>query len=165
MTVGTTARGNPAPTPRTDPVLGRVADAVGLRVQGRREAARTMLLEIWDEIGTDGDPLHRCSAAHALAGVQDDPAAELEWHLRALLAADQVSSLHVNRAAYAAVELYPSLHLNLADVYLRLGRPEGSRTHLHLGRSALVPLPDGAAGRVLADGLDRVEARLSRGAR
>ena len=142
-----------------DPVLGRITDGVGMRVRGRRGEARRLLLEVWDEIGPGGNPLHRCSAAHALAGVQDDASVELEWHLRALLAADQVSEM--GEATARPAELYPSLHLALADVHHRLGRDERARLHLDLGRAALSLLTDDVAARItLGDALDRLEDKF-----
>jgi hypothetical protein len=57
----------------TDLTLIRIGEAVQLSHQGEQEAARVLFAEIWKEIGgDDGDPLHRCTLAHAMADVQDD---------------------------------------------------------------------------------------------
>jgi hypothetical protein len=70
-------------------MLVRIGEAVQLSHQGEREAARLLFAEIWDEIGGEqGDPLHRCTLAHAMADVQDDVREELLWDQRALEAAD-----------------------------------------------------------------------------
>ncbi|MEW2442956.1 hypothetical protein [Micromonospora marina] len=84
---------------------------------GRREDARDLFTRIWDEIGGEqGDPLHVCVLAHAMADVQDDVRQELVWDRRALAAADLLTDEQVARAGVPmpAAGLYPSLHLNLA---------------------------------------------------
>lgn len=64
----------------TDPTIIRIREAVQLSHQSEREAARLMFAEIWDEIGGEqGDPLHRCTLAHAMDDVQDDVRQELLW--------------------------------------------------------------------------------------
>ena len=51
---------------------------MALSQAGERDAARRVLEALWEDIGgEDGDPLHRCAVAHAMADVQDDPADEL----------------------------------------------------------------------------------------
>ena len=67
----------------------------------------------------DGDPLHRCTVARFMADTQDDPEAELDWDLRALQAA--------GHAAPAARGLFPSLHLNLAADYCKVGENRMAR--------------------------------------
>lgn len=72
----------------TDPTLLRIGQVVQLNFQGERGAARLQFAEIWDEIGGDqGNPLHVCTLAHAMADVRDDVRQELLWDLRALAAA------------------------------------------------------------------------------
>lgn len=62
----------------TDPTIVRIGEAVQLGHQGERESARLLFAEIWDEIGGEqGDPLHRCTLAHAMADMQDDVRQEL----------------------------------------------------------------------------------------
>lgn len=69
----------------TDPTLIRIGEAVQLNHQGERKAARLEFATIWDEIGGEqGDPLHVCTLAHAMADAHDDVREELLWDLRAL---------------------------------------------------------------------------------
>ncbi len=56
---------------------------------------------------------------------------------------------------------YPSLHLNLGDVYRRLGDLELARAHLRLGHGALGALGDDGYARMVKGGLDRLADRLS----
>ncbi len=56
---------------------------------------------------------------------------------------------------------YPSLHLNLGDVYHRLGDLELARAHLRLGQAALGALGDDGYGQMVRSGLDRLADRLS----
>lgn len=55
----------------------------------------------------------------------------------------------------------PSLHLNLADVYLRLGEHGSAREHADAGRAALVHITDDGYRAMIHDALERVEQRLS----
>ncbi|WP_241563029.1 hypothetical protein [Streptomyces sp. E1N211] len=110
-----------------DALLTRIGQVVMLHHAGDREEARRRLLGLWAEIGEDGDPLHRCTLAHYLADTQDDPGDELAWDLRALTAAEEAGGTPAYDGAPAVRGLYPSLQLNLAADYLRLGRPDAAR--------------------------------------
>lgn len=145
--------------------MERAAEALAAGQRGDRAGARSIFEELWVDIGGDhGDPFHRCALAHWMADVQDDPNDELEWDLRALDAAGSVTDARVAEAGMPgpASALYPSLHLNLADVYLRLDDQERSRSHLELGRSTIGSLPDDGYAAMIREGLDRVEQRLGR---
>ncbi|WP_246555689.1 hypothetical protein, partial [Streptomyces virginiae] len=135
-----------------DAVMTRIGQAVILLHAGDREEARNRLGEIWQEIGEEGDSLHRCTLAHYMADAQDDPADELAWDLRALTAADALRDgpgtgddgpgngrppLREPRPAMRV--FYPSLHLSLATDYLKLQRPGGAP-------GPLAPAPAGPAG-------------------
>ena len=146
-----------------DPVLVRTAEAAALGRQGHRAEAREVFTGIWADLGPDGDPLHRVAVAHAAADVQDDPHEELAWDLRALEAADGVSD---ERAAAAGVAspvaaFYPSLHLNLAEAYRKVGDLDAARRHLDLGRGAAAALPEDDYGAMIRGGLDALESRLA----
>ncbi|MFJ4541549.1 hypothetical protein ACIP39_37115 [Streptomyces tibetensis] len=144
-----------------DAVLTRIGQVVMLHHAGDREEARHRFLGLWAEIGEHGDPLHRCTLAHYLADTQDDPADELAWDLRALTAAEEAREEALAVTAVAA--LYPSLHLNLADDYVRLGRGDAARTHLRWAREAATALThDGYAEGVWA-AIGRLESRLGEG--
>lgn len=54
--------------------------------------------------------------------------------------------------------LCPSLHLNLSDVYRRLGRTDPARDHVDKGRAAREEVDDGEAGywKMIRQALDRV---------
>ncbi len=145
-----------------DAVLTRIGQVVMLHHAGDREEARHRLLALWAELGEDGDPLHRCTLAHYLADTQDDPADELAWDLRALTAAEELTGdrLPWHEGAAAVRALYPSLHLNLAADYVRLGRPEAARTHLRRARSAAGVLRDDSYGDGVWAEISRLEVRL-----
>jgi hypothetical protein len=146
-----------------DPTMARIGQGVELHHhRGRRTAARDLFAEIWDEIGGEqGDPLHVCVLAHAMADVQDDARQELLWDQRALAAADLLTEDRVARAGVAlpVAGLYPSLHLNLSDCYRKLGDLDRARAHLELARAGIGALGDDEYGRLIKGGLDRL-ARL-----
>jgi hypothetical protein len=145
-----------------EPMLVRIQEAAALDDQ---DDARDELAEIWDELGPSGDPLHRCALAHAMADLQDDPSDELKWDLRALDAAGLISDERAREAGMVAtvVSFQPSLHLNIAEAYRKLGEPWDARDHLDLGLAAVDALPDDGYGRMIRAGLERLAARLEAG--
>jgi hypothetical protein len=150
---------SPAPA---DETMARIGAALARAQQGDREAARRDLTALWDELGPDGDALHRCTLAHHLADLQEDLREELTWDERALAAASAVTD---DRAAAAGATgpvaaFYPSLHLNLAEDHRRLGDPAAARRHLELGRAAAGALPDDGYGTMIRGGLDALAGRL-----
>ena len=154
-----------------DPVMSTVGQAIGLGRSGDRGRARELLGRAWEQVGADGDPMHRVGIAHSMADVQDDLEEELRWDLRALAAADQLTDLRVAEAGIAApvAGFYPSLHLNLGEVYRRLGRFTDAWKHLHSGLDATRALgwtaepADGYQAQVI-DALQRLGERLARAA-
>lgn len=151
-----------AATPTLDPTMARIAEGMALGRRGERAGARRLFAEVWADIGQDGDPLHRCALAHAMADVQDDVREELRWDERALAAADVLTD---ERAAEGGVAggvagFYPSLHLNLAECHRKLGDLDRARAHLARGRATLGALPDDGYGRLIRGGYDRLAGRL-----
>lgn len=130
--------------------------------RGERELARHVLQQAWNDLSPDGDPLHRCAAAHTMADVQDDPRDELTWDLRALAAAAQISDEHVAEAGVDGPVLgfYPSLHLNLADVYRRLGESSFALDHIRLGLAALEHLAPNPYLAEIRRSLERIGREL-----
>ncbi|MGX6746315.1 hypothetical protein ACM562_02740 [Streptomyces xantholiticus] len=145
-----------------DIVMTRIGQAMMLLHGGDREEARNRFALLWTEIGEDGDALHRCTLAHCMADVQDDPADELAWDLRALSAADGLSQERLVRhdRALAVRALYPSLHLNLAADYVKLRRPEDARVHLDRARASTDALGDDGYGNGVRAAIDRLERTL-----
>ncbi|MET9826912.1 MULTISPECIES: hypothetical protein [Streptomyces] len=146
-----------------DAVPTRIGQVVMLHHAGDREEARHRFLGLWAEIGEHGDPLHRCTLAHYLADTQDDPEEELAWDLRALSAAEELTEDRLadrHAATPAARALYPSLHLNLAADYDRLGDTEAARLHLRRARGAAESLAPGRYGEGVRASIDRLEMRL-----
>jgi hypothetical protein len=145
-----------------DEFMRRIGEGIGLSQRGERDGARALFLRIWDELRDEGDALHRCALAHHLADVQDDPREELAWDLRALTAADSVTEERARQAGVAGSVrgFYPSLHLNLGDVYRRLGDRKRAREHLERGRAAAGVLDDDGYGKMIKGGLERLAERL-----
>lgn len=143
--------------------MARIAQGIGMRERGERAEAATLFAALWDEIGADrGDPLHRCAVAHSMADAQPDVHDELRWDLRALEAADALTDERVASGGIAgpAAGFYPSLHLNLADCYRRLGDVRRAREHLQNGRATVELLGNDGYGRMIRGGLDRVADQL-----
>lgn len=146
-----------------DAVLTRIGQVAMLHHAGDREEARHRFLGLWAEIGEHGDALHRCTLAHYLADTQDDPEEELAWDLRALSAAEELTEdLLADRHAGtpAARALSPSLHLNVAAGYDRLGHREAARLHLRRARAAAESLAPGRYREGVRASIRRLELRL-----
>lgn len=145
-----------------DAMMTRIGQAAMLHHAGDREEARTRFLELWVEIGEGGDALHRCTLAHYMADTQDDPADELVWDLRALAAAEELTDGRIaeHHGSLAVRALYPSLHLNLAADYVKLGRSEAARTHLRRARGATGALAEDSYGDGVRAAIGRLELRI-----
>jgi hypothetical protein len=145
-----------------DDVMTRIGQVAILHHAGDREEARHRFLDLWTEIGEDGDPLHRCTLAHYMADTQDDPCDELAWDLKALTAAEELTDdrLAEHEGALAVRALYPSLHLNLAADYVKLGRGEAARAHLRRARGACDALGDDPYSDGVRAAISRLELRL-----
>ncbi|MET8089235.1 tetratricopeptide repeat protein [Micromonospora sp. NPDC005220] len=149
----------------TDETLTRINQGVQLNHhQGQREAARDLFAQIWDEIGGErGDPLHVCVLAHSMADVQDDVHQELVWDERALAAADLLTEDRVAQAGVpmSVAGLYPSLHLNLAECYRKLGDLDRARECLQRAQAGIGALGDDEYGQLIKGGLDRLVQQLA----
>jgi tetratricopeptide (TPR) repeat protein len=143
-------------------MMVRIGEGIELSQRGERDAARRVFAQAWDEIGPDGDALHRCALAHHMADVCDDVREALTWDLRALEAADSVTDERALQAGVAGPVrgFYPSLHLNLGDAYRKLGDYDRANEHLERGRAAVGYLGDDGYGQLVKAGLDRLADRL-----
>ncbi|MGW2490007.1 hypothetical protein ACWCV9_22695 [Streptomyces sp. NPDC001606] len=142
-----------------DALLTRIGQVVMLHHGGDREEARSRFLDLWAEVGEHGAPLHRCTLAHYLADTQDDPADELAWDLRALSAAEELADGR-GGDPLTVRGFFPSLHLNLAADYAKLGRTEAARSHLRRARSAAGTLTDDGYGAGVRAAIRRLAVRL-----
>ena len=145
----------------TDPILVGVGDAIAL-TNREPERAREKLDALSSTVGDEGDALHRCAIAHARADVCESPEDELVWDLRALAAGVVLDDARLERAGMAAsVEgLLSSLHLNLADVYRRLGDVAKAREHVAAGNAAIASLAGDGYSEMVKTALSRITFSL-----
>ncbi|MEU1588103.1 hypothetical protein [Micromonospora sp. NPDC005710] len=131
-----------------DPTMTRIIEAVQLGQSGAPARARELLTALWDELGPDGDALHRCALAHHLADLQDTTEAELGWDERALAAVADLTDARAQEylPSLQVQAFLPSLYLNLADCHRRLGNVRPAREHLARAREHLTRLPDDPYG-------------------
>nr|WP_280483869.1 hypothetical protein [Nocardia farcinica] len=136
-----------------------IIDAVERGRAGDRDAARTALTDLWCTLGPHGDPLHRCTLAHHLADLQPDAAQALVWNVRALDAADCLTDerAQAHHPGLTVAGFYPSLHLNLADDYRRLGAFDAAVRELAAARTRLSELGDDTYGAMIRTALAEVE--------
>ncbi|MEU5656810.1 hypothetical protein ABZ802_14460 [Streptomyces sp. NPDC047737] len=147
----------------SDPTMEAIGRAVAEGHAGDPVVARRKLLDLWSSIGVTGDPLHRCSLAHHLADLYEDPAQALAWDVRALDAADAVTEQRVqeHQAGLHIAGFYPSLHLNLADNYRRLGSFEAATEHIEEARATACALPQDPYGDLLRRAVQEVAEAIA----
>lgn len=149
-----------------DEMTTRIGQVVILMYGGDREEARNRFAALWEELGEDGSALHRCTLAHYMADTQDDPEDELAWDLRALRAADGIGREPAapgsvcGEGAGSVRGLYPSLHLNLAADYHKLGEAQLARGHLGRARESSGALGDDAYGDGVRAAIARLDLRI-----
>lgn len=149
-------------TPEPDPIMARIGHGIELSQQGKRDDAKRVFTRVWEDIGEAGDPFHRCALAHSMADVQDGPTEELVWDLRALKAADLVTDARAEQGGVCGLAgFFPSLHLNLGEVYRKLGNLQAARQHLELGQAAAGALGADGYGAMIRRGLDALALRLA----
>ncbi len=146
------------PQEAADPVPAEIARAQQLALGGDRPGAVVAFDRVWRQLGPGSDPLHRIRLAHYLADVQDSPAEELDWDLRALAVADSVPR---DAPAWAAIRgLYASLQVNVAADYEELGRREESGDHLAQAQAAERDLPADGYGSLVRSEIEALRRRL-----
>jgi hypothetical protein len=153
-----------APPTAPDPTMEAIARAVTEGRAGRAADARRELLALWSSIGVTGDPLYRCTLAHHLADLYEDPARALAWDVRALDAADAVTEQRAreHHADLRIAGFYPSLHLNLADDYRRLGAFEAAADHIDAATRYGAGLAQDAYGDLIRGAIHEVAEAITR---
>jgi hypothetical protein len=147
-----------------DTTMDAITKAVATGRAGDAAAAKAALLAVWGTIGAGGDPLHRCTLAHALADLCPDPAEALAWDVRAIDAADALTDERVqeHHAGLQIAGFHPSLHLNLADDYRRLAAFDAARDHIAAARAHSPALGDDAYGDLIRSLIDEVADAIDR---
>ncbi|MGW3100251.1 hypothetical protein ACWDCC_43240 [Streptomyces sp. NPDC001102] len=146
-----------------DKTMKRIEEAMTLQHAGDLDGARQQFIEIREEIASDGDPFHRCVLAHYMADLQQDPQDELAWDLRALEAAASVTDDRAKQhdASLAIRGFYPSLHLNLAADFRKLGDTTQARTHLAQAKEHLDALNDDGYSQGIRSAIQRLADQLT----
>jgi len=134
-----------------------VLAAIGAWLSGNAGAADA-LRDMWD---MDATAWQRCLIAHYAADTETGPADALIWNNRALAAAMELEPGVPGPIGFDRDAMLPSLHLNCAEDYRRLGDHAEAARHLELGRSYCSALGDDGYGRLISGGLDRLAARLA----
>jgi hypothetical protein len=100
------------------------------------------------DVESGDDVFAKVFLAHSLADVQEDPEDELAWDLRALAFMDELTDQRAIERGNPGGKnaLLPSLHLNLAADYRRLGDDASARRHFELGQAYLDALSDDEYG-------------------
>ncbi len=144
-------------------IMIEVADAVAKGRAGDRVSARDALGRLWKNVGAVGDPLFRCAIAHSMADLQDNFDEELKWDLLAMEAATSLTNERIREGGgdSSAEAFLPSLHLNLANDYLKLRQFSRAHRHLIEGRGFLVSLGVDGYREMIEKAFDRIAAELA----
>jgi hypothetical protein len=129
-------------------VKERIRAAGRQRASGDVAGARSAL-EVLLPLARSSNTLDWLFFAHSFADVQDDPAEELRWDQSALEALHRLTEAEAEAEAVhgGKAGLLPSLHLNLAHVYRRLGDEVRAQRHHAEGIKHLDALDQEAYGR------------------
>lgn len=146
-----------------DPIMDAIGNVVTKGRNGNTATARNELLGLWETVGVSGGPFHRCTLAHYLADLYDDPAQALAWDVRAIDAADALTDQRVqeHHAGLHIAGFYPSLHLNLADNYRRLGSFDAAREQIDAAREHASALADDPYGDLIRNAIDEVAGAIA----
>lgn len=149
-------------TATPDPTMQAISEAVIRGRAGDTESARRDLLAVWQQIGVAGDPFHRCTLAHYLADLYEDPANALIWDVRALDAADGLTDERAqeHHASLQVAGFYPSLYLNIADNLRRLSAFEAAAEHISNAKQHTSALSDDAYGNTIRTAIDEVHQAI-----
>jgi len=141
-----------------------ISTAVALGHEGDTATARRDLHTIWRHLGAAGDAFHRCTLAHYLADLHEDPAVALIWDIRALDAADTLTDERAQQhhASLQVAGFYPSLYLNIADNLRRLGAFQAAAEHIDDAERHTDALPDGPYGDTIRTAINDVAHAINR---
>ena len=146
----------------TAEITSEITEAVKRLRGGDRAGGRQALEAVWARIADDPDPVHQCVLAHHMADAQDDLAEELAWDLRALDAALRCTVVDwgLDQKGLSIALFMPSLQVNLAEDYFKLGDLARSREHLASARGCVDALADDAYGQLIRRGIERLARQL-----
>lgn len=120
------------------------------------------MLAEWAALGNRPSPPQRCVLAHYLADLEPAVADEVVWDERALAAYASVGPHDLVAVGIPdSAGMAASLHLNLGDGYLRLGRVADASEQVAAGLAACGALPDDGYGALVRRGLDRLADRVA----
>ncbi|HLQ30528.1 MAG TPA: hypothetical protein VK140_14950 [Ktedonobacteraceae bacterium] len=85
-------------------MIEKIGRAQDLAANGDGDGARALYTELWDEATGSGNQYQACAVAHFMAHAHVEPKSQLDWHLRALHAADAVGDERIRA-------FYPIRHL------------------------------------------------------
>jgi hypothetical protein len=142
--------------------MTEITDAIAVLHGGDRAGARSRFETIWSRIWDAPEAFHECVLSHYMADAQDEIDKELTWDLRALNAALRCTDEDAKRYqdSLSVPAFMPSLYLNLADDYRKLGDLALSRQHLALAQESISSLADDSYGRMIRRGIESLAARL-----
>lgn len=141
-----------------DEIKTEMMAATAMIRSGDRAGGRSRLEALLSQ--NDVDSIQECVLSHHIADAQDDPADELAWDLRALDAALHCTDADTLRHQMSIGLFMPSLHVNLAEDYLKLGDATLSRKHLASAREFAGHLADDPYGQMIRRGIERLAGKL-----
>ena len=135
-------------TPPESPAYATIREGIALREQGRSPEAKAHMEALVADVESGDDAFAKVFLAHSLADVQENPEDELAWDLRALAFMNGLTDQRAIERGNPGGKntLLPSLHLNLAVDYRRLGDDPNARRHFKLGQAHLDALSDDEYG-------------------
>jgi len=152
-----------------DPLVSELLAIIEGLHGGERALARERFDELWARM-RGHDVVVECVLCHYMADAQEEPLEELRWDRWALERAMAAQATQggwkepptdPRLAALTPEGLLPSLHLNLAADYEKLGDLQQARAHLQQAQQWVDALPTTGLGELTRQAIDRLGHRLA----
>jgi tetratricopeptide (TPR) repeat protein len=134
-----------------NPVVLLCVEGMRLEGEGRYAEARARFARAW-EVSTDD--FEACMAAHYVARHQTSMEGKLSWNREALARAEAVGDERVQG-------FFPSLYLNLAHCYEKLGEVFEAAYWYRLAKKSAATLPEDHYGAIVRGGIENGLERLA----
>ncbi len=124
--------------------------AEGMMHEGNREVASALFNRAWQMAQSN---MERAVAAHYVARHQPDTLSKLHWDEKALQFAKEIPGND-------AINILPSLHLNIGKCHEDLGDKALAIEHYRLAKKHLIGLPQDGYTNMISRGIDAGLNRL-----
>ena len=136
---------------QNNPVVKLCIDGLRAVAQKKEDDAQYYFKEAWKIRKND---LDSCIAAHYIAKHQKNLLKTLSWNLKSLKYAKKIKKEYVE-------DFYPSLYINIADTYEKLGEKENAKKYYDLAASKVTKTSLGSYRILLLESIKSGQQRTA----